>query len=249
MQDSAALLYHRPDLTRQQIIRHAGQQFAEGDVLHFWHPDTGAGLRTRFSDDLLWLPYITATYIAATGDEQVLDEVAPFVSGSELTADQQEAYLHVEQTEQTATIYEHCCRAIDRGLTTGAHGLPLFGCGDWNDGMSRVGTQGRGESVWLGFFIASVLEPMIPICRRRGDGERADRYQAYRERLLTALNTAGWDGSWYRRAYYDDGEPLGSAQSDECQIDALWLKRGQCCLALRRRAGCDEHLRGRGAVG
>jgi N,N'-diacetylchitobiose phosphorylase len=221
LQDSAALLFHRPDLTRQQIIRHAGQQFAEGDVLHFWHPDTGAGLRTRFSDDLLWLPYIAATYIAVTGDEQVLDEVAPFVSGSELTAEQQEAYLHVEQTEQSATIYEHCCRAIDRGLTKGEHGLPLFGCGDWNDGMNRVGAQGRGESVWLGFFIASVLELMIPICRRRGDCERADRYQAYREQLLTALNTAGWDGSWYRRAYYDDGEPLGSAQSDECQIDAL----------------------------
>ena len=222
LQDSAALLYHRPDLTRQQIIRHAGQQFLEGDVLHFWHPDSGAGLRTRFSDDLLWLPYIAATYIAATGDEQVLDEVAPFVSGSELTAEQQEAYLHVEQTEQSATIYEHCCRAIDRGLTTGQHGLPLFGCGDWNDGMNRVGCQGRGESVWLGFFIASVLELMIPICSRRGDRERADRYQAYRERSARGPRI-GRLGRLLVSAAPTTTTASRSVRPhrDECQIDAL----------------------------
>jgi cyclic beta-1,2-glucan synthetase len=221
LQDAAALVYYRPDLTRRQLVCHASQQFIEGDVLHWWHPETGAGLRTRFSDDLLWLPYIAATYIAVTGDEQVLDEAVPFVSGPTLGDEQQEAYLHIEPTDETATIYEHCCRAIDRGLTTGAHGLPLFGCGDWNDGMNRVGSQGRGESVWLGFFIASVLKLMLPICERRNDWERAKRYQAYRDQLLRALDKAGWDGSWYRRAYYDDGEPLGSAKSDECQIDAL----------------------------
>jgi cyclic beta-1,2-glucan synthetase len=221
LQDAAALVYHRPDLTRQQLVRHASQQFVEGDVLHWWHPETGTGLRTRFSDDLLWLPLTAAIYIAATGDEQVLNEVVPFVSGPVLAEGQQEAYLRVLPTDATATIYEHCCRAIDRGLTTGSHGLPLFGCGDWNDGMNRVGSEGRGESVWLGFFIASVLELMLPICARRDDRERANLYMAYRDQLLTALNTAGWDGAWYRRAYYDDGEPLGSAQSDECQIDAL----------------------------
>jgi N,N'-diacetylchitobiose phosphorylase len=221
LQDSAAMIFHRPDITRRQIVRHASEQFPEGDVLHWWHPEAGAGLRTRFSDDLLWLPYVTASYIAATGDEKVLDEVVPFINGPELAAEQQEAYLHVESTDVTATVYEHCCRAMDRGLTTGAHGLPLFGCGDWNDGMNRVGSQGRGESVWLGFFIASVLELMLPICTKREDCERTKRYTAYRDQLLKALDTAGWDGAWYRRAYYDDETPLGSATSDECQIDAL----------------------------
>jgi N,N'-diacetylchitobiose phosphorylase len=221
LQDSAALVYHRPDITRTQIVRHASQQFTEGDVLHWWHPETGAGLRTRFSDDLLWLPYVAANYVAVTGDEQILDEVVPFISGPALAAQQQEVYIQVQPTEAAATIYEHCCRAIDRSLTSGSHGLPLFGCGDWNDGMNRVGSQGRGESVWLGFFIASVLEFMLPICDRRNDRERAKTYTTFRDQLLTSLNTAGWDGGWYRRAYYDDGEPLGSISCDECQIDAL----------------------------
>ncbi|MEX2091294.1 MAG: hypothetical protein WD971_01390, partial [Pirellulales bacterium] len=221
LQDSAALVYHLPDVTRQQILRHASQQFVEGDVLHWWHADTGFGLRTRFSDDLVWLPFVTAAYVATTGDVAVLDEIAPFISGEQLKPGQAEIGLVGEPAGSSATIYEHCCRALDRGLTSGPHDLPLIGSGDWNDGMNRVGQRGKGESVWLGFFLHTVLGQMIPLCRGRNDGERADRYAAERERLAKVLNAVGWDGGWYRRAFYDNGQPIGSAKSDECQIDAL----------------------------
>lgn len=221
LQDSSALVYHRPEFTRQQILRHASQQFVEGDVLHWWHADSGFGLRTCFSDDLAWLPLITASYVATTGDETILDEVTPFIDGPELKPGQVEHGMVGAPTGVSATVYEHCCRALDRALTSGAHGLPLMGSGDWNDGMNRVGQGGRGESVWLGFFLHYILGQMIPLCTRRGEVRRATRYATERERLATALNSAGWDGGWYRRAYYDNGQPLGSAQSDECQIDAL----------------------------
>ncbi|MCI0332775.1 MAG: glycosyl transferase [Planctomycetes bacterium] len=221
LQDSAAFVYHRPNITREQILQHAAQQFTEGDVLHWWHPDTGYGLRTRFSDDLLWLPYIAAEYVHKTGDQSILDEVLPFIVAAPLEDGQQEAYLRPAVCDESASLYEHCCRALDRGLTTGPNGLPLIGCGDWNDGFSRVGRLGRGESVWLGFFIDHVLERVLPLCARRGDDGRVARYSAYRQQLRSALNSAGWDGAWYRRAYYDNGQPIGSASSDECHIDAL----------------------------
>jgi cyclic beta-1,2-glucan synthetase len=221
LQDSAALLYHLPDVTRQQILRHASQQFVEGDVLHWWHADTGFGLRTRFSDDLVWLPFVTATYVATTGDEAVLDETTPFINGPQLKPGQAEIGFVGEPAGSSATVYEHCCRALDRALTSGPHELPLIGSGDWNDGMNRVGQRGKGESVWLGFFLHAVLGQMIPLCERRDDRPRVERYAAERERLAKVLNEVGWDGGWYRRAFYDNGQMIGSAESDECQIDAL----------------------------
>lgn len=221
LQDTAALVYLAPERARAQIVLHAAHQFIEGDVLHWWHPPTSAGIRTHFSDDLLWLPYATTFYVETTGDASVLDEPVPFVTARELMPDEDEVYVIPETTATDTSVYDHCCRAIDRSLTVGAHGLPLMGTGDWNDGMNRVGREGCGESVWLGFFLSYVLDHFIPVCERRGDVSRAAQYRAYAERLADALNEAGWDGAWYRRAYYDDGTPLGTATGDECRIDAI----------------------------
>jgi cyclic beta-1,2-glucan synthetase len=222
LQDSSGMVYTMPDLTRRQIRLHAAHQFVEGDVLHWWHPaPLEKGLRTRFADDLLWLPYITAFYINSTGDWSVLDEVEGFLTAPLLEDGEDEVFLKPEQAGIEADVYEHCCRALDRSLTAGAHGLPLMGTGDWNDGMNRVGREGRGESVWMGFFLYRIIEDFLPMCERRGDSRRIARYTAYRAQLAVALNDAGWDGEWYRRAYYDNGVVMGSKESDECRIDAL----------------------------
>ncbi|HKL20087.1 MAG TPA: glucoamylase family protein [Halalkalibaculum sp.] len=221
LQDSSSALYLDKRLTRNQIKLHASHQFEEGDVLHWWHPPTDRGTRTRISDDLLWLPYVTALYLRRTGDEKLLEERVPFVSARQLNEGEQEAYLQPETTSQTESIYEHCCRAIDKSLTKGRHGLPLIGAGDWNDSMNRVGEKGEGESVWLGFFLYKILNDFLPICKKQGDRERIDRYESFKKELKTHLNREGWDGEWYRRAYYDDGTPLGSSESEECIIDAI----------------------------
>jgi cyclic beta-1,2-glucan synthetase len=191
-------------------------------VLHWWHPaPLEKGLRTRFSDDLCWLPYITAFYVKTTGDWSVLDEVEPFLTARQLAPGEDEVYLTPELSGHAADVYEHCCRALDRSLTQGAHGLPLMGTGDWNDGMNRVGREGRGESVWMAFFLTRILRDFLPICDARRDSTRIKAYTDYLDKLAVAIDDAGWDGEWYRRAFYDNGAVIGSKDSDECRIDAL----------------------------
>ncbi|MBI4672344.1 MAG: hypothetical protein HY741_11865 [Chloroflexi bacterium] len=224
LQDVMALVFAAPEIAREQILRAAAHQFPEGDVMHWWHettPTASKGVRTRISDDALWLPYVTEYYVRATGDAQILDAPIPFVKMSLLEPQQVEIYGAPEISDETATLYEHCWRALDHGLRFGAHGLPLMGAGDWNDGMNRVGAQGKGESVWLGWFLYTNLVAFASVCAARGDSERARAYRGHAESLQRALNENAWDGAWYRRAFFDDGTPLGSHENAECKIDAL----------------------------
>lgn len=221
LQDVLSLLYQKPEIARKQILLCASRQFKDGDVQHWWHPPSGRGVRTRCSDDYLWLPYVTVAYVNATQDRAILKEYVTYIEGRELFAGEESYYDLPTVNPRREPLYDHCVQAIRYGLKFGIHGLPLIGSGDWNDGMDRIGIEGKGESIWLGFFLYDILLKFSSIARLYGDEPFADECTQQAVVLKENLNRHGWDGSWYRRAYFDDGTPLGSRQNEECSIDSI----------------------------
>lgn len=248
LQDVMAFAYTEPQVSREHIVRCAARQFEQGDVQHWWHPQSGRGVRTRFSDDLAWLPFVVNQYIDITGDLSVLDEKAPYLQMRELAADEHEVYDLPQVSPMIEPVYDHCVRALRKACTFGERGLPLIGSGDWNDGMNRVGVNGRGESVWLAWFFIMTLRKFATHAAKRGDTAVAEEFRKNAERYSDAVEATSWDGDWYRRAYYDDGAPLGSKESDECKIDSIaqsWSvisgagENGRSKAAMR---SLNEHL-------
>jgi cellobiose phosphorylase len=248
LQDVMALVHAEPSLIRKQLLLCASRQFREGDVQHWWHPPSGRGVRTHCSDDFLWLPLAICRYVSSSGDTGVLDETTPFLEGRPLKPEEDSYYDLPGRPEMTGTLYDHCVKAIMAGLRKGEHGLPLIGTGDWNDGMNLVGEHGKGESVWLGFFLHEVLTRFADLASRRGDATFSEHCQSEAAQLRRSIEESAWDGEWYRRAYFDDGSPLGSASNPECQIDSItqsWAVLSGAGDDQRSRTAMDaldEHL-------
>jgi cellobiose phosphorylase len=245
LQDSLSLLYECPWVTRQQLVLSSSRQFQNGDVQHWWHPPSGRGVRTRISDDYLWLPYAVCRYVAVTGDTGILDEQTAFLEAPPLEPGEESRYALPRVSDRRATLWDHCVRALDRGMRYGAHGMPLMGSGDWNDGMNRVGREGTGESVWLAFFLYDVLNSFAKLAQKRGDTAYAQKCLVETRGLSERIDANAWDGRWYLRAFFDDGRPLGSAQNPQCQIDLLpqaWAVISQAADPDRARQALEATL-------
>jgi cellobiose phosphorylase len=243
LQDVLSLIHTEPVLVRKQLVLCASRQFKEGDVQHWWHPPVGRGVRTACSDDFLWLPYVTSKYVLATGDKDVLNERIPFIEGRLLNADEDSYYDLPLRSDQSATLYEHCIRAVEHGLVKGEHGLPLMGSGDWNDGMDKVGIHGKGESVWLAFFLYDILVKFFDIANLKEDKIFAAKCKQHADELKANIEKNAWDGEWYRRAWFDDGTPLGSSENQECRIDSIaqsWSVLSKCADNNRSHSAMES---------